>query len=148
MRVTGLLQVFLLLTLSALGLAASLPNGRPNPDGLTVRTAPERDYTIGKMGFKGLIGGHYFELNGTIQSSHKPKSSTQVFNTTGPLQISARDPTCKLVKDYSPVYSAGPFPDSRGVRPTTMMSRTASKAYAPSTRTCATSLPDLVFVHL
>ncbi|PMD19795.1 hypothetical protein NA56DRAFT_705508 [Hyaloscypha hepaticicola] len=68
MRVTGLLQVFLLLTLSALGLAASLPNGRPNPDGLTVRTAPERDYTIGKMGFKGLIGGHYFELNGTIQT--------------------------------------------------------------------------------
>ncbi|PMD52203.1 uncharacterized protein K444DRAFT_669824 [Hyaloscypha bicolor E] len=61
MKFTGILQVFLLFALLSLGLGASLPAG------FSLRIARDGDYTVGKMGFKGEIGGHYFELNGTLQ---------------------------------------------------------------------------------
>ncbi|KAE9381316.1 hypothetical protein N431DRAFT_320778 [Stipitochalara longipes BDJ] len=61
MKFTGVLQVFLLFALCGLAFGVRIP------DGLTLRSRRDGDITIGKMGFKGEIGGHYFELNGTIQ---------------------------------------------------------------------------------
>ncbi|KAN0122652.1 hypothetical protein V8E51_000978 [Hyaloscypha variabilis] len=61
MKFTSVMQVFLLFVLCGLGLSASIP------EGLTLRQRRDGDVIIGKMGFKGEIGGHYFELNGTLQ---------------------------------------------------------------------------------
>lgn len=76
----------------------NLGSGTIPEAGISARDSVDESVTFDKMGFKGEIGGHYVELEGTVQvrspsssntlglltrnrkSTHKPKSFTLIFN--------------------------------------------------------------------